>query len=228
MSTALNVSVYTEYTLSVQAGWKWNRIPSVAREAGLCNYEDSFNFLALNDIRLKGMGIGIKTIVFDYLFTKHPFTGSLEKLKNNFYKKLPHISLNSETAKREVIVAPVLLELLDFIEIDIDIEYPLNVNSQLQGNIDYFIRAAGSLVVIEAKKADLEKGFSQLSVEMIAVDQYIEENDIPIYGAVTVGDLWKFGVLNRKEKLVSKDIDSYRVPADLEELFSVFIAILRP
>ena len=157
---------------------------------------------------------------------RSPFDGSLEKLKNNFYKKLPHISLNSETAKREVLVAPVLLELLDFIEIDIDIEYPLNVSNQLKGNIDYFIRSSGNLVVIEAKKADLERGFSQLSVEMIAVDQYIEEIDYPIYGAVTVGDLWRFGVLDRKEKLISKDIDSYRVPSDLEELFSVLMGIL--
>jgi len=122
----------------------------------------------------------------------------------------------------------VLLELLDFVDMDIDIEYPLNVSNQLKGSIDYFIRSAGSLVVIEAKKADLERGFSQLAVEMIAVDQYFEESDTPIYGAVTVGDLWRFGVLDRKEKLVSKDIDSYRVPSDLEELFSVFIGILRP
>ena len=159
---------------------------------------------------------------------EHPFDGSLEKLKNTFYKKMPHISLNSETAKREMLVAPVLLELLDFIEIDIDIEYPLNVSNYLKGNIDYFIRSSGSLVVIEAKKADMERGFSQLAVEMIAVDKYIEETDAPIYGAVTVGDLWRFGVLDRKEKLILKDIDSYRVPSDLEELFSVFMGILRP
>ena len=159
---------------------------------------------------------------------KYPLQGSLDKLKNTFYKKLPHISLNSETAKREVLVAPVLLELLDFLEIEIDIEYPLNVSSQLKGNVDYLIRSSGNLVVIEAKKADLERGFSQLSVEMIAVDHYLEEIDAPIYGAVTVGDLWRFGVLDRKEKLISKDIDSYRVPSDLEELFSVLMGILKP
>ncbi|MDM8524493.1 hypothetical protein QUF80_14080 [Desulfococcaceae bacterium HSG8] len=159
---------------------------------------------------------------------KHPFKGSLEKLKKTFYKKLPHISLNSETAKREVLVAPVLLELMDYIEIDIDIEYHLYVSNQLKGNIDYFVRSEISLIVIEAKKADMEKGFSQLAVELIAADKYIEESDAPIYGAVTVGDLWRFGELDRKEKLVSKDIDSYRVPSDLEELFSVLTGILGP
>jgi len=65
-----------------------------------------------------------------------------------------------------------------------------------------------------------------MSDNLIAADKYIEESDAPIYGAVTVGDLWRFGKLDRKEKLISKDIDSYRVPSDLEELFSVLTGIL--
>lgn len=124
--------------------------------------------------------------------------------------------------------APILLELLDYAEFDIDVEYPLNVNEHLKGNIDYLIRSSVNLVVIEAKKADLEKGFSQLSVELIAVAQDINDNNDVIYGAVTVGDLWKFGTLARKEKLISKDINSFRVPQDLEDLFSVLIGILKP
>ncbi len=159
---------------------------------------------------------------------RYPFEGSLERLRQTFYKKLPHISLNSETAKREVLIAPVLLELLDYVEMEIDIEYPLNFSHQLKGNIDYFIRSEISLIVVEAKKADLERGFSQLAVELIAVDQHMEEGDDPLYGAVTVGDLWRFGLLDRKAKRVSKDIDSFRVPSDLEELFSVFMGILKP
>ncbi|MGK7888956.1 MAG: hypothetical protein AB4042_06445 [Leptolyngbyaceae cyanobacterium] len=153
---------------------------------------------------------------------------SLESLKNTFYKKLPHISLNSETAKREVLIAPVLLELLDFIDVDINIEYPLHVNHQLKGNIDYLVRGIGNLVVIEAKKADLERGFSQLAVELIAIDHYLSEENIAIYGAVTVGDLWRFGVLQRQQKTILKDIDSYRVPADLDDLFAVLLGILKP
>jgi hypothetical protein len=46
---------------------------------------------------------------------------SLENLQAMFYKKLPHISLTSEIAKREVMIAPVLLELLDEIDVKIDI-----------------------------------------------------------------------------------------------------------
>jgi len=36
----------------------------------------------------------------------------VEGLRQTLYKRLPHVSLNSETARREVLVAPVLFELL--------------------------------------------------------------------------------------------------------------------
>jgi len=153
------------------------------------------------------------------------FDGSLKTLKNNFYTRLPRISLNSEAAKREVMVAPILLELLDHLDLEIDIEYPLNVSDQLKGTIDYYLRSKQNLIIIEAKKSDIEKGFSQLVVELIAFDNVLDSN-ASIYGAVTAGDIWKFGVLNTREKLISKDIDSFRVPLDIEDLFSVFTGIL--
>ena len=54
---------------------------------------------------------------------------NVEKLTETFYKKLPHITLNSEAAKCEFFISPLLLELLDYIEIKIDVEYPININS---------------------------------------------------------------------------------------------------
>jgi hypothetical protein len=62
----------------------------------------------------------------------------LGRLKETLYKKLPYISSNSETARREILVAPVLLELLDYVEANIEIEYPLYLNEQLKGDINYF------------------------------------------------------------------------------------------
>jgi hypothetical protein len=151
---------------------------------------------------------------------------SLAQLQTMFYKKLPHVSLTSETAKREVMVAPVLLELLDEMDVRIEIEYPVYVNEYLQGDLDYWVRAPHGFVVVEAKKADLEKGFTQLAVELIAMDQYLETPATSVYGAVTIGDLWRFGQLTRPDKRILKDIDSFRVPLDLEELFQVFLGIL--
>jgi hypothetical protein len=152
---------------------------------------------------------------------------SLNKLQTMFYEKLPYISLTSETAKREVIVAPILLELLDEIKVKIDIEYPVYVSEILKGNLDYWIHAPQEFLVVEAKKADMEKGFTQLAVELIAMDQYLETSSERLYGAITVGDIWRFGILERQQKRIIKDIDSFRVPLDLEELFQVLVGILK-
>jgi hypothetical protein len=154
---------------------------------------------------------------------------ALEKLKKTFYQKLPHISLTSEAAKREFLISPLFFELLDYIEVDIDIEYPIHINEKLKGKIDYLIRSEQNFIVVEAKNADLEKGFSQLAVELIAMSQYLENaeqhHDL-IYGAVTVGDIWRFGILDFKNKRIFKDIDAFLVPASIEALFSVFLGIL--
>jgi hypothetical protein len=153
----------------------------------------------------------------------------LERLRQDFYRKLPHISLNSETAKREFLVSPLFFELLDYVEANIYVEYPLDVGDKLRGTLDYLIQTEQNLIVIEAKNADLEKGFTQLAVELIAMDHYLvhEEHETErIYGAVTVGDIWRFGILARRDKIIFKDMDAFIVPADLEKLFAVFLGIL--
>ncbi|BCU06339.1 hypothetical protein [Allochromatium tepidum] len=151
---------------------------------------------------------------------------SLDNLRNMFYRKLPHISLNSETAKREVMIAPILLELLDEIDVKIDIEYPIYVSEHLKGNLDYWIRSLQNFLIVEAKKSDMEKGFTQLAAELIAMDQYLPSDDPDLFGAITVGDVWRFGKLERAAKCISRDIDSFRVPLDIHELFQVLIGIL--
>jgi len=159
---------------------------------------------------------------------KHLENLNCEKLRDTFYKKLPHISLNSEAAKREFFVSPLLLELLDYINIEIDVEYTVNINERLKGCIDYVIHSSQEFIVIEAKNADMDKGFTQLSVELIAMDSYITDNkNNLLYGAVTMGDMWRFGVLDREKKIIKKDIDAFLVPADLEKLFTVLFGILK-
>ncbi len=149
------------------------------------------------------------------------------QLKESLYKKLPHISLNSEMAKREFLISPLLFLLLDYVEFDINVEYTINVNDKLKGNIDYLLSSAQSFIVVEAKNADLEKGFTQLAAELIGFSQYNEDSKDLLYGAVTVGNIWQFGLLDAKNKTLHKDIDAFLVPADLEKLFSVLLGILK-
>ena len=156
-------------------------------------------------------------------------SGSLKQLEEALYKRLPHISLTSETAKREFLISPLFFALFDYIDFKIDVEYALNVDEKLKGSIDYLLHSKQSLIVVEAKNADLERGFTQLAVELIAMDKHLktmEDNTNRLYGAVTVGDVWRFGVLDRVNAKVFKNIDTVSVPTDLEELFSILMGIL--
>lgn len=151
---------------------------------------------------------------------------SLDRLRDTYIKKLPFISLTSEAAKREFYISPLLLEILDYIQIDINVEYPLEAGENLNGTLDYLLKNINSFVIIEAKKGDLEKGFNQLAIELIALDKILEVPQQYLYGVVTLGDIWRFGVLERNEKKLQKDMNVYRLPADLEELFLVLLGIL--
>ncbi|MEH1892894.1 MAG: hypothetical protein V7K92_26765 [Nostoc sp.] len=53
----------------------------------------------------------------------------------------------------------------------LNIEYSIAVNDYLKGTLDYYIAAPQKLLVIEAKQSDLVRGFTQLAVELIALDQ---------------------------------------------------------
>ena len=107
-------------------------------------------------------------------------------------------------------------------------EFPaLKVDERLRGTLDYLVRARHSMLVIEAKDGDLKKGFTQLAVELVALDHWAEDSSEPrFYGAVSMGDIWKFGVLDRAEKRIVEDLNNYSVPRDLEEITEVLVAIL--
>ncbi|MGK7890698.1 MAG: hypothetical protein AB4042_15310 [Leptolyngbyaceae cyanobacterium] len=137
---------------------------------------------------------------------------------------LPLVVLSSETAKRELLVAPLLIEIARCCQCQLRIEYGLTVNNWLKGELDYLLRSQQSLVVIEAEKDDLTRGFTQLAVELIAIAT-VEEKDW-VYGAVTIGNAWVFGRLDHAHKQIIQDVTLYRVPDDMAELMSIMIGIL--
>jgi hypothetical protein len=152
-----------------------------------------------------------------------------ERISSTYYALLPKISLSSETAKREVMIAPVLHSVIQNINAKLNIEYPVEVNDKLGGTIDYLFRSPQNLIVIEAKKGDLERGFNQLAAEMIAMDMYEESSAMKnIYGAVTIGEVWRFAVLEREDKRLLKDIHTFRFPENISEIFSILSGMLAP
>jgi hypothetical protein len=100
------------------------------------------------------------------------------------------------------------------------------VSEQLKGTLDYYLHTQTNLLIIEAKNADLARGFTQLAVELIALEQWTDGQQPRLYGAVSTGDIWQFGVLHRELQTIEQDLNLYRVPADLEDLFRILVALL--
>ena len=150
----------------------------------------------------------------------------LQNLKDCLRENLPLLNLSNETARREFLIVPVLMDLAHYVRPKIRVEFPLVLNEQLKGNLDYYLEAQGQVLIIEAKNADLESGFAQLAVELIALDKWHETIEPCLYGAVSTGNIWQFAILHRKEQRITQDLNLFRVPADLEELLRILIAIL--
>ncbi len=105
----------------------------------------------------------------------------LTDLKARIEESLPRLSLTSEMARREFLIAPVLTDLLHYTQATLNVEYPVAVSSQLKGSLDYLLRSDQTFLVIEAKNEDLERGFVQLAIELIALDQWIESDSTQSY-----------------------------------------------
>lgn len=139
--------------------------------------------------------------------------------------RLPHVPLINETARREFYVSPVLFTALDQAKFKMSIEYALQ-GQRLRGAVDYLLRGTHNVLIVEAKNADMERGFTQLAAEMIAFAEHRPDTPSLIYGAVTTGDLWRFGILDRTHKMISKDLDEYLLPRDLEQLLMILVGLL--
>ena len=179
---------------------------------------------------------------FDYSFEMKLLTfaknvnnlAELESLEKRLVKSLPYITFDNEMARREFLIAPVLMDLIEYTKSNLKVCYALTVNNQLRGELDYFIesniKSDGEVnhqfLVIEAKDENLERGFKQLAVEMVALAHVLEAKQRYIYGAVSIGKVWQFGILDRQTKSVVQDLHLYRVPDDLKELMSILVAIL--
>lgn len=157
--------------------------------------------------------------------------GTLDRLvdlKTRIEESLPRLSLTSEMARREFLIAPVLTDLLHYTQASLNVEYPVAVSNQLKGSLDYLLQNNQTFLVIEAKNEDLERGFVQLAIELIALDQWIDSEQRILQGAVSTGNIWQFGQFDRTSRQVTQDVDLYRVPADLEELLRILVKILEP
>ena len=183
------------------------------------------------------MGISAQDLAeeFSYQFSRKrlnlkQYQGELDelnKLETRLNEILPYFDLANETSRREVLISPIILDLVHYTKSQVRIEYQIKVNEQLQGYLDYLINSKKNLLVIEAKKQDLDFGFTQLCAELIALDNWEKTgNQEILIGAITTGTIWEFGRLNRTQKYIEQGLDLYRVPDDLEPLMRILVQAL--
>lgn len=175
---------------------------------------------------LRELGASLTRAVLDLPIASPQQFTRLPDLRQRLEEAITRVSLTSEAARREVLIAPILLEVAHITEAIVNIEYPIEVDQYLRGDLDYYLQSRHNVLVVEAKQADLTRGFTQLAVELIALDRWVESEEPILYGAVTTGDIWRFGSFDRQARLVTQDLMLYRVPTDLEVLMQILVNIL--
>jgi hypothetical protein len=59
----------------------------------------------------------------------------------------------------------------------------------------------------------------------LTLAEWQEEQEI-FYGAVSMGEVWRFGELNRQQQSITQDLELFKIPADLEQLIKIILGII--
>ena len=137
------------------------------------------------------------------------------------------IVFNSEYAICENIISPILTEVWrGYIQSFLIWSHqPLNYDENLSGVPDYVVAQRSPrgkvvfekpyVIVVEAKKDNFEEGWGQCLAEMLAAQKLNNDPSKKLFGMVSNGKLWEFGVL--QEEMFTKN-RKYYVLENLKEL----------
>ena len=148
------------------------------------------------------------------------------------------ISSNTEKARSEMIIAPILIELRKQFNSEISffsgIDFTIDAEKGLNGSCDFLISRSPELlivtapviIIVEAKKENINGGLGQCVAEMLAARIFNERegNEIPaIYGTVTSGTIWKF--LRLKDQVIEIGLTEYYI-TDVNKILGILASII--
>jgi hypothetical protein len=128
-------------------------------------------------------------------------------------------AINTEKARSELIITPVLLEVRRILNFQIGFfsgsEFNVDFEAGLSGYCDYILTASKEsyeirtpvVTLAEAKNESIKSGLGQCIAEMVAAQIFNQRNGEAIaciYGAVTTGTDWKFLKLIDKTVWIDK------------------------
>ncbi|KHD07927.1 hypothetical protein PN36_28215 [Candidatus Thiomargarita nelsonii] len=198
--------------------------------------------MAYSDFTLKRVksDLNIEIIENEELF---PYIEGIEIsqfLETMLKRNIPlALAINTEKARSELIIANILLEVKDQLKNEISffsgIEFTVDKDRGLNGfcdfilsrSIEQFYLETPVVTIVEAKNENITGGLGQCIAEMYAAAIFNErESDeiACIYGAVTIGDEWKF------VKLVGNTayIDTVKYYAnDIQKIVAILVEMLK-
>jgi hypothetical protein len=127
------------------------------------------------------------------------------------------LAVVSEKARSEFIVAPILMSLREMLahrfQVFSGARLDVDPDRGLKGEADFILAKSQTsfalqsplMVVLEAKKNDIEEGLGQCGAQMFGAQLYNQRDGVQaacIYGCVTTGELWQFLKLDGSELLL--------------------------
>ena len=151
---------------------------------------------------------GITTYEAKDIFAAVPELPCTQHLTDTLNYHVPiALASNSEKARSEMIITPILMELRKQLNEQINlfsgVEFNVDNSRELNGVCDFIVTksdeklfiSAPVITLVEAKKENLNAGLGQCIAEMLAAqifNQQEGQENITIYGSVTSGTNWKF------------------------------------
>jgi hypothetical protein len=132
--------------------------------------------------------------------------GISDILRSTLDENIPlAIAIGSEKARSELIIAPLLVEIRKIFAHQISLfsgtEFNIDSELGLNGVCGFIISKSSEqltieapvVILVEAKKADLNSGMGQVSAAMVAAQMFNREQSLEIqgvYGCITNGDFY--------------------------------------
>lgn len=168
--------------------------------------------------------------LFKEIQTQQPSQKLLDALQEELGVSL---AIDTEKARSEMIVVPILKEVRQLFAGKISYfsgsTFNVDVANGLNGEVDFLLSAstiqieitAPVLTLVEAKNADTKLGLGQCAAQMVAAWRFNEERgrNLPIWGASTTGDRWRF--LRLQENSLEIDLTEYSIPTQLPTVLGV-------
>ncbi len=174
-------------------------------------------------------------VVMDIFFNDLQTLTPRDWLINLLKKSAPlAAALGTEKVRSELIIAPLLFELRELMDCQVSLfsgnDFSVDLESGLNGVCDFlltrsnseFVIEAPAVIIIEAKKGELNAGWGQCAAEMIAAQKFnAASNQIisTIYGCVTTGTRWQF--LKLTGKTLTIDVTEYSLNP-LDRILGIF------